>query len=914
MRLPASFRDASIRRKFMFIAFLATVAATLFAMLAFTAMQWFLLRDDLAHAVSTQASIVASNSKSALLFNDREAAEQTLGALAAIDNIEFAGLLDKTGKDFALYVRPGAVMPPHQHPAAEGESSVYTAKYIEVVIPIVLKQERIGSIHVRSNLAPVYEQLAWGMLVTVAAATGAFLVAVMMLLRLLPAITDPLLRLIGLMKTVTRDKNYALRAGVHGKDEVGTLAQGFNSMLAQIQARDNTLEQQREHLDDEIVQRTAALGEANQLLEKELIERKRAEEKIRESEARYRGIFESADDIIYLLAPDGTFDSLSPSFERLTGWHPKEWAGKPFAPIIHPDDLPAARKVFQNAISGQITPAFELRIAKKSGGYFDSELSLAPVNPGGGKIVAIGIARDITERKQVEEQLRETRDYLENLFNYANAPIIVWNPSYQITMFNHAFERLTGRQAAEFIGKPIDILFPDVHRDEALAKIHQTTRTGERWETVEIPILHASGAIKTALWNSATVYSADGQQVLATIAQGQDITERKQMEVALKTNELRLQMAIECGHMGVWELDLIDHTAYRSLEHDRIFGYESLLPLWTLEMFLDHVLPEERSEVHRKFDEAVAKQTNWSFECRIRRLDGEVRWIWANGSHQSDINGVMCRMVGIVQDITERKQAEDEIRQLNEELDAKVKQRTQQLLEAQDELLRKEKLAVLGQVAGSVGHELRNPLGVMNNAVYFLQTVLPDADDSVKEYLNIIKNEIAGSERIVSDLLDSVRTKPPHAEITGVRELLEQTLHKLSMPSSIAIKLDIPDKISPLRVDAMQIQQVLRNLISNGVEAMPEGGTLEIGASEDAPAGILTISVRDSGSGMAPEILPKLFQPLFTTKARGIGLGLVVVKNLTEANGGTVKVQSEAGKGTLFTVTLPAADGSGIPI
>jgi signal transduction histidine kinase len=115
-------------------------------------------------------------------------------------------------------------------------------------------------------------------------------------------------------------------------------------------------------------------------------------------------------------------------------------------------------------------------------------------------------------------------------------------------------------------------------------------------------------------------------------------------------------------------------------------------------------------------------------------------------------------------------------------------------------------------------------------------------------------------------------------------------------------------------VDALQIQQVLRNLISNGVEAMLDGGTLEIGASEDATSEIITISVRDSGSGIAPEILDKLFQPLFTTKARGIGLGLVVVKNLTEANGGTVKVESEVGKGTLFTVTLPAADGSGISI
>lgn len=226
----------------------------------------------------------------------------------------------------------------------------------------------------------------------------------------------------------------------------------------------------------------------------------------------------------------------------------------------------------------------------------------------------------------------------------------------------------------------------------------------------------------------------------------------------------------------------------------------------------------------------------------------------------------------------------------------------------EDELVRKEKLSVLGQIAGSVGHELRSPLGVMSNAVYFLQTVSSDADATTKEYLNIIKSEIAASERIVSDLLDSVRTKPPRPEITAVRELIETTLGKCAVPSTVTVKLDIPETVSKLYVDPQQIHQVFRNLISNGIEAMPKDGTLEIHAGEDATAKTITISVHDSGSGIAPEVLANLFQPLFTTKASGIGLGLVVVKNLTQANGGTVKVESEVGKGAVFTVTLPAAD------
>lgn len=126
----------------------------------------------------------------------------------------------------------------------------------------------------------------------------------------------------------------------------------------------------------------------------------------------------------------------------------------------------------------------------------------------------------------------------------------------------------------------------------------------------------------------------------------------------LRESEARLNFSLRMSHTGGWDLDLVDHTAHRTLEHDRIFGYDELLPQWTYEMFLEHVLPEDRAEVDRRFREATAAQTDWSFECRIRRVDGEVRWIWAAGEHQCDETGQTRRMAGIVQDITDRKCAE----------------------------------------------------------------------------------------------------------------------------------------------------------------------------------------------------------------------------------------------------------------
>ncbi len=138
-------------------------------------------------------------------------------------------------------------------------------------------------------------------------------------------------------------------------------------------------------------------------------------------------------------------------------------------------------------------------------------------------------------------------------------------------------------------------------------------------------------------------------------------------------SEQLLKFSLEQIHTGGWDLDLVNHKSHRTLSHDQIFGYDTLLPQWTYEMFLEHVLEEDRAEVNRSFGEATTNQTDWNFECRIRRKDGELRWILAAGGHQHDTDGQARRMAGIVQDITDRKQAEEEIRKLNERISTATK-------------------------------------------------------------------------------------------------------------------------------------------------------------------------------------------------------------------------------------------------
>ena len=382
-----------------------------------------------------------------------------------------------------------------------------------------------------------------------------------------------------------------------------------------------------------------------------------------------------------------------------------------------------------------------------------------------------------------------------------------------------------------------------------------------------------------------------------------DITERKRVEDALRESEQRLRAVLEATVDGILVADV---QSGQFVMGNRAIG--DMLGYPPEELYRIGVAdihpPEALLDVQRQFERQLKGEIRVAPNLPVKRQDGSV--FFADVSSAPMVLAERTCLVGVFHDVTGRREAEEAIRRLNEGLEEKVQERTQQLLAAQDELVRQEKLAVLGQVAGSVGHELRNPLGVMNNAVYFLQTVLAEADASVKEYLDMIKDEITVAERIVSDLLDSVRTNPPHPEMVPVGELIGQTLRKLSVPAGVTVELNLPATLPPLQVDPLQVQQVLRNLVSNAIDAMAEGGTLEIRATEAAAGKAVAISVRDSGCGMTPEQLGRLFQPLFTTKARGIGLGLVVVKNLSEANGGSVTVQSKPGAGTTFTITLPS--------
>ena len=258
-------------------------------------------------------------------------------------------------------------------------------------------------------------------------------------------------------------------------------------------------------------------------------------------------------------------------------------------------------------------------------------------------------------------------------------------------------------------------------------------------------------------------------------------------------------------------------------------------------------------------------------------------------------------------EITERKRAEKELRKSNEELqtaEEELRVANEELVQTQEEMVHREKLAILGQLAGGVGHELRNPLGAIKNAAYFLNMALEQPEPEVKETLDILDREVTTSERIISSLLDFARPKPPTRQKVDINSVVQETLSRAGVPGNVKVVSQLDETLPAILADSDQLGQVFGNIILNAVQAMPEGGQLVVKSEVPSPEWA-AISFADTGAGIPKGDLKKLFEPLFTTKAKGIGLGLAVTKTIVEGHKGTIEVQSEVGKGSTFTVKLP---------
>jgi signal transduction histidine kinase len=225
----------------------------------------------------------------------------------------------------------------------------------------------------------------------------------------------------------------------------------------------------------------------------------------------------------------------------------------------------------------------------------------------------------------------------------------------------------------------------------------------------------------------------------------------------------------------------------------------------------------------------------------------------------------------------------------------------------QDKLMRAERLGALGALAGSVSHEMRNPLNVIKSSAFYLRGRLGDKDEKVVTHLDRVERSIERADNIINDLLSFSRITAIKPLETDARRLVETIVSELQAPEGVNVAIKAPEDMPAVRIDPLLFGQVLNNLLLNSFQAMPEGGTVEIELAREEQ--YFKTTVRDDGIGVSAENLPKIFEPLFSTKAVGTGFGLAVCKRNVEEQGGTIEIESEEGRGTRVTVRLPLDGG-----
>jgi PAS domain S-box-containing protein len=307
--------------------------------------------------------------------------------------------------------------------------------------------------------------------------------------------------------------------------------------------------------------------------------------------------------------------------------------------------------------------------------------------------------------------------------------------------------------------------------------------------------------------------------------------------------------------------------------------------------------------------------------ARGNPVEGEIELITPKGKKIAEYRSNPIRqgkkVVGfqtILRDVTERKRMEEKLKEYAEHLEEKVKERTRELEESQKQLLKSEKLAAIGEVATMVGHDLRNPLQSIENATYYLNNELLRLSPTipipqkVMEMLQVITDSVNYADRIIRDLQDFSAMKRPVLKKADVNAIVKETLSQVETPANVELITEL-GHLPKIKVDKDMIKRVFLNLALNGIQAMENGGTLKV--STKKTKGFVEVSFKDTGVGISRENIEKLFTPFFTTKAKGLGMGLAICKKFVDAHSGTIEVESEEGKGTTFTVRLPTQQENG---
>ena len=655
---------------------------------------------------------------------------------------------------------------------------------------------------------------------------------------------------------------------------------------------------------------------------RDITERKRVEEEVQKSEYKYRTLVENLPQRIFLKDRNSVYVSCNANFARDLKIHPDEITGKTdyefFPKPIAEKYIAGDRRIMESGSTEEVEETYAV-----NGQQVSVHVLKTPVKDESGNIVGVlGIFWDVTERKRMEEQMRVKDSAMASSIN----AIAIADLEGNLVYVNASFTRLWGYDKEELLGKDC---MQFVHNREQVEAVIEAVLKKGGWQGELVATRKDGSTFNVQL--SASMVTDEAGNPTCMMCSLIDITRRKEMEQQLKEYSQNLEKRVKERTRELRDAEeryraIFDHAGDAIVVYDmnwaiqswnrraeEVFGYkaEEVLGRPALDIARP-TAPAERRDAQQATEQLVVEATKQgSYRSKevtsYMRKDHKPFPMEATGAMIKDGQGNFIGFSAIYRDISERKRLEKEKERYARRLEAKIEEvetARNELQEAQEKLVRTEKLAAIGELAGGVGHELRNPLGAIKNAAFLLNMILTEPEPQVKEALAILEKEVTRSDRIIADLLDFSRPGKTSIVTVDINRIIQEVVQDTTLPQNVEMSTSLQGNLSPALADADQLQRVLSNLVTNAVQAMPDGGKVTV--TTRGKDSLVEVMVTDTGVGIPEENLDKVFEPLFTTKASGVGLGLALSRTLVLRQRGTLEVESELGKGSMFTLRLPA--------
>jgi PAS domain S-box-containing protein len=568
-----------------------------------------------------------------------------------------------------------------------------------------------------------------------------------------------------------------------------------------------------------------------------------------------------------------------------------------FLEYIHPEDINEIRNNIEQAIAEKLSFSFFERIITP-GGTIKILQSQGEVKTDeeGNSVKLIGTCQDITELKTAEENLRTSEErfrfLLENVKDYA---IIFLDTEGNIISWNKGAEQIIGYNQNEVLGKHVSLFYTDEANaaNDPQKTLKLTKETG-RVEKVDRRLkkdgsLFWADIVYTALYD-------DQNNLKGFIKITRDITERKQIEEEIKKSEKRLKDAQKIAKLGNWDLDIETGSISWSDEMYSIFDIDRSIGSQNYKFLRDYIYDDDREMVGRVIKQIDTDPVDTEIDFRVVTPGGRLKYVSLDIRVEKDQNGKPIRVYGSIQDITDIKLVEEELRKTNAKL-----------IEAQKELIHNEKLAALGRFSSGIAHEIRNPLANISALAQLISKTNIE-DEKTKKHLKYILLNTDIANKIIGDLLNFASPEELVLRHEKPGDLIENILNSIE-PRCIENKIKLDRQTSEglpvLKLDKTKLENALMNFLSNSIDAMPGGGNLVVKTRPEYLSHEVIIDIIDNGQGIPLENLDKIFEPFFTTKESGTGLGLGLAYQTIKLHHGILNIYSEPGKGTHIEIKLP---------